>query len=177
MRTIVTLSGLTLHFLTVELQHMVRWNAAPLFVFFPRSSISPWSWRRRSGEPTMASQCPTSSATYPCKKQEGAPPPRPPTSGPLSCYFWPHILQKGWRGPDVFFGQTTCDFLKVIAHTLSLTFSPRRQSKISLPSLKTKFVFMSISSFFSCLFSSCFSSSFALNPRGLAFTLTKGSIM
>lgn len=41
----------------------------PFFLCFPfRSLTSPWSWQRQLEEPTTASQCPTSSVTYPCNQ-------------------------------------------------------------------------------------------------------------
>lgn len=72
-----------------------------------RSSTSPWSWRRPSGEPTTASQCPTSSATYPCREQE--------LVGPRGQRFRAHLLQLRLKTKEAWWvsAKSPCDCLKV----------------------------------------------------------------
>lgn len=104
-----------------------------------RSSTSPWSWRRPSGEPTTASRCPTSSATYPCREQE--------LVRPRGQRFRAHLLQLRLKTKEAWWlsAKSPCDCLKVTP-TLPFTSHPADR-EISLPPPKTNFVFMSFFSF------------------------------
>lgn len=103
------------------------------------------------------------------KQSEGDPRPPPRRCRAARLALFCHTSsRKALNRPDGFWPTPSCLF-KGHAHTLSLTFSPWRRSKVSLPSLKTKFVFMSISLFLFTLFS-CFKLANLEHPRpGLHF--------
>lgn len=88
-----------------------------------RSSTSPWSWRRPSGEPTTASRCPTSSATYPCREQE--------LVRPRGQRFRAHLLQLRLKTRGLMaFSQKPMWLFKGHAH-IALYISPSRQRNIT----------------------------------------------